>query len=107
MICKLAKQEAKGAHFDFDLCAGVVKTVLCNSAETNPSGLVRQVADIVLAKDLKATQPTPVKEPVKGSGSALTAEQMARRMIQQRNASVFGVRFRRWSEGTDSPWLSS
>jgi len=51
--------------------------VLCNSAETNPYGLVRQVADIVLAKDLKATQPTPVKEPVKSNGAVLTTEQMA------------------------------
>jgi len=31
--------------------------VLCNSAETNPSSLVRQVADILLAKDLKSPEP--------------------------------------------------
>jgi CubicO group peptidase (beta-lactamase class C family) len=49
--------------------------VLCNSAETNPSRLARQVADIVLAKDLKA--PERAKEPAKSSGMPLTAEQMA------------------------------
>ena len=51
--------------------------VLCNSADTNPSGLARKVADIVLAKDLKAPVPATAKEPVKSSGAALTAEQMA------------------------------
>jgi hypothetical protein len=51
--------------------------VLCNAAEANPSGLVRQVADIILAKDLKAPEPTPAKEPVKISGMTLTTEQMA------------------------------
>jgi hypothetical protein len=49
--------------------------VLCNSADTNPSRLTRQVADIVLAKVLKA--PEPAKEPAKSSGAPLTAEQMA------------------------------
>jgi CubicO group peptidase (beta-lactamase class C family) len=51
--------------------------VLCNSAETNPSRLARQVADIALAKDLKAPEPPTAKETVKNSGVALTAEQMA------------------------------
>jgi CubicO group peptidase (beta-lactamase class C family) len=51
--------------------------VLCNSAETNPSRLTRQVADIVLAKDLKAPEPAAAKEPVKSAGTPLTAEQMA------------------------------
>lgn len=51
--------------------------VLCNSAETDPSGLVRQVADIVLAKDLKAAAPAPAKETAKSSGAPPTAEQMA------------------------------
>jgi CubicO group peptidase (beta-lactamase class C family) len=51
--------------------------VLCNSAETNPSRLSRQVADIVLAKDLKAPEQAAAKEPVKTSGAPLTAEQMA------------------------------
>jgi len=50
--------------------------VLCNSAETNPSGLVRQVADIVLAKDFKAVESTPAKESAKSDGFTLTAEQM-------------------------------
>ncbi len=51
--------------------------VLCNSAETNPSALARQVADIVLAKDLKPTEATPTKEPAKDALATLTAEQMA------------------------------
>jgi CubicO group peptidase (beta-lactamase class C family) len=51
--------------------------VLCNSAETNPSRLTRQVADIVLAKDLKAPEPAAAKELVKSSGVPLTPEQMA------------------------------
>jgi CubicO group peptidase (beta-lactamase class C family) len=51
--------------------------VLCNSAETNPSALARQVADIVLAKDLKPTEVTPTKEPTKSVTATLTAEQMA------------------------------
>src|SRR5208282_4696641 len=51
--------------------------VLCNSAETNPSRLARQVADIVLAKDLKAPEPAGAKQPLKGGGAPLTAEQMA------------------------------
>jgi CubicO group peptidase (beta-lactamase class C family) len=51
--------------------------VLCNSAETNPSRLTRQVADIVLAKDLKAPEPAAAKEPVKSAGMPLTPEQMA------------------------------
>ncbi len=51
--------------------------VLCNSAETNPSSLTRQVADIVLAKDLKAPEPSAAKEPAKSPGAPLTAAQMA------------------------------
>ena len=51
--------------------------VLCNSAETNPTGLVRQVADIVLAKDFNAPEPAPAKEPVKSAAVALTSEQKA------------------------------
>jgi len=52
-------------------------SVLCNSAETNPTGLVHQVADILLAKDLKAVESTTGKEAQKTVGTALTAEQMA------------------------------
>jgi CubicO group peptidase (beta-lactamase class C family) len=51
--------------------------VFCNAAEANPSALVHQVADIILAKDLKAHEPTPAKEPAKISGVTLTTEQMA------------------------------
>src|SRR5271154_394681 len=51
--------------------------VLCNSAETNPRRLARQVADIVLAKDLKAPEPAAAREPAKSSAAPLTSEQMA------------------------------
>jgi CubicO group peptidase (beta-lactamase class C family) len=51
--------------------------VLCNFANTNPSALARQVADILLAKDLKAPEPAPAKEPAKAATVAMTAEQMA------------------------------
>jgi CubicO group peptidase (beta-lactamase class C family) len=51
--------------------------VLCNSADANPTGLVRQVADILLAKDLKAPEPPPSNDPVKSTASSLTSEQMA------------------------------
>lgn len=57
--------------------------VLCNSAETFPSALAQQVADIVLAKEIKAAEAAaPAKEAVvKSTGAAapvvLTAEQMA------------------------------
>ena len=55
--------------------------VLCNSAETDPSALGRQVANIVLAKEIKAAgAATPAKEPAAtsttGTTLALTAEQM-------------------------------
>jgi CubicO group peptidase (beta-lactamase class C family) len=56
-------------------------TVLCNSAETNPSGLVQQVADVVLAKDIQAADPAaPKTEAVKSAATptiTLTAEQLA------------------------------
>ena len=57
--------------------------VLCNSAETFPGALGQQVADIVLAKEIKAAEAAaPAKEAVaKSSGTpapvALTPEQMA------------------------------
>jgi len=51
--------------------------VLCNAADTNPSALVRQVADILLAKDIKTPESTPAKETAKSSGAPLSAEQMA------------------------------
>jgi CubicO group peptidase (beta-lactamase class C family) len=42
-------------------------TVLCNLAETDPTALARQVADIVLAKDLKEPAPQAATEPVKAA----------------------------------------
>lgn len=50
--------------------------VLCNSAETNPTSLIYQVADVVLAKDLKAPEEAPAKTIEKTATAALTAEQM-------------------------------
>jgi CubicO group peptidase (beta-lactamase class C family) len=50
--------------------------VLCNVADTNPSALVRQVADIVLAKDLKEPAASAKKAPVSAVTTPLTAEQM-------------------------------
>jgi CubicO group peptidase (beta-lactamase class C family) len=52
-------------------------SVLCNFANTDPSALARQVADILLARDLKATEPSPAKDPAKAVTAAITAEQMA------------------------------
>jgi CubicO group peptidase (beta-lactamase class C family) len=51
-------------------------SVLCNSAETNPTGLVHQVADILLAKDQKAVESTTDREAPKAISATLTAEQM-------------------------------
>jgi CubicO group peptidase (beta-lactamase class C family) len=56
--------------------------VLCNSAETDPSALARQVADVVLAKEIKAAgAASPAKEPatktIARTAVVLTAEQMA------------------------------
>jgi hypothetical protein len=50
--------------------------VLCNSGDTSPTGLVHQVADIVLAKDLKKPEPPMVKDLVKSSEVPLTTQQM-------------------------------
>jgi CubicO group peptidase (beta-lactamase class C family) len=52
-------------------------SVLCNFADTDPGALARQVADIILAKDLKAPAATPAQEPSKTAAVVLTAEQMA------------------------------
>jgi CubicO group peptidase (beta-lactamase class C family) len=56
--------------------------VLCNSSDTDPSALARQVADIVLTKEIKAAEgATPTKAPAAkstaGAAVVLTAEQMA------------------------------
>jgi CubicO group peptidase (beta-lactamase class C family) len=50
--------------------------VLCNSADANPTGLVQQVADILLAKDLNVPEEASAKDPVKSSPVSLTAEEM-------------------------------
>jgi CubicO group peptidase (beta-lactamase class C family) len=49
--------------------------VLCNAGNTNPTGLVHQVADIVLTKDLKESKPT-VKDSEQSSSVALTTAQL-------------------------------
>jgi CubicO group peptidase (beta-lactamase class C family) len=51
--------------------------VLCNFADTDPSALAHQVADILLARDLKAPDQAPAKEPAEAAAVALTPEQMA------------------------------
>lgn len=56
--------------------------VLCNSSDTDPSALARQVADIVLTKEIKAAEAAaPAKAPAAkstaGAAVVLTAEQMA------------------------------
>jgi CubicO group peptidase (beta-lactamase class C family) len=48
-------------------------SVLCNFADTNPSGLVRKVADIVLAKALKPNPADPAKEIAKAAPAASSA----------------------------------
>ena len=50
-------------------------SVLCNAAETNPSALSNQVADILLAKDLKAPA-APAKETAKAPPIPLTPDQL-------------------------------
>jgi CubicO group peptidase (beta-lactamase class C family) len=49
--------------------------VLCNFADTDPGALVRQVADILLAGDLK--DPQPAKEMTKATSVAMSPEQIA------------------------------
>ena len=51
--------------------------VLCNSADTNPTSLIHQVADVVLAKDLQAPESAPLKTSEKSAAAVLTAEQMS------------------------------
>jgi CubicO group peptidase (beta-lactamase class C family) len=48
-------------------------TVLCNAAEANPSRLVRQVADIMLAKDLSPA-PSLTKPVAAGNDSSVSAD---------------------------------
>jgi CubicO group peptidase (beta-lactamase class C family) len=52
-------------------------TALCNRADANPGAITRQVADIVLAKDIKQPAAAPAADAPKPAGTvALTAEQM-------------------------------
>jgi CubicO group peptidase (beta-lactamase class C family) len=51
-------------------------TVLCNSADTNPPKLVREVADIVLAKDLKPEPSAAAKTPESAPVPPLTPAEM-------------------------------
>jgi CubicO group peptidase (beta-lactamase class C family) len=44
--------------------------VLCNSAEAGPGGLANKVADIVLAKEIKAAAPAASNEPAKADSPA-------------------------------------
>ena len=50
--------------------------VLCNSAEASPQSLLHQVADIVLAKEIKEPPAAASKAPAKTGAGTLTAEQM-------------------------------
>ena len=50
--------------------------VLCNSAETDPNTLIYRVADVVLAKELKAPETASAKDAERSSSTPLTAEQM-------------------------------
>lgn len=53
-------------------------SVLCNFADTNPTALVHQVTDIMLAKELKAPEQAAAKAPAASTPvTALTADQMA------------------------------
>ncbi len=51
--------------------------VLCNSADTDPGGLVRQVADVVLRNYLKEPQPSIPKPQGKSTAHRPSKEQMA------------------------------
>jgi len=51
--------------------------VLCNYAETNPSSLVRSVADIYLAQNLKAPEPAAAAAPAPATGMNLTEQQVS------------------------------
>jgi hypothetical protein len=49
--------------------------VLCNLANTDPTALARQVADILLARELKP--PAHARDSAEASGAVMTGEQMA------------------------------
>ncbi len=52
-------------------------TVLCNFADTDPGDLVNQIADIVLAGDLKAPEALSAKSPATAAPVVVTLEKMA------------------------------
>src|ERR1035438_10674774 len=49
--------------------------VLCNLANTDPTALARQVADILLARELEP--PVHARDSARASGAVMTGEQMA------------------------------
>jgi hypothetical protein len=51
--------------------------VLCNYAETSPSSLARAIADIYLAHDLKAPEPSTDAPAAPGPGINLTVQQLS------------------------------
>ncbi len=51
--------------------------VLCNYSETNPKSLARSVADIYLAQDLKAAEPSATASAAPGPGITLTEQQLS------------------------------
>jgi CubicO group peptidase (beta-lactamase class C family) len=51
-------------------------SVLCNATEAGPGDLINKVADILLAKDLKAPAAAPVKEAGKTAQIPLTPDQL-------------------------------
>ncbi len=68
--------------------------VLCNFADTDPSSLAHQVADIVLAKDLRAPAPAPAKETANAARNDYGADGRHRR-------NVLGQGRGRFREGAD------
>jgi CubicO group peptidase (beta-lactamase class C family) len=70
--------------------------VLCNFADINPSSLARQVADILLARELKVSDSTPDQEPAKATEITLTAGQMA---------SVSGTYWNRENDTFQKIWV--
>ena len=57
--------------------------VLCNSADTSPTSLVRKVADIYLAQDMK--------EPEQSAGAATAAPSAGVNLTEQQLASLMGL----------------
>lgn len=57
--------------------------VLCNSAETNPSRLARQVADVVLAKEFAAAEKASISAAAKETGKSATSTAVVTRNAEQ------------------------